>query len=83
MARRRASTSSTFSSASRRGARSIWSKINADKVAALIEAGRKQASGYAQIEAAKADGRARHIAQLVGMLSRGETIHIFKSCAKT
>jgi uncharacterized protein YdeI (YjbR/CyaY-like superfamily) len=40
-----------------RRARSIWSKINVDKVAALIEAGRMQASGYAQIEAAKADGR--------------------------
>lgn len=40
-----------------RRARSIWSKINIDKVAALIEAGRMQAPGYAQIEAAKADGR--------------------------
>jgi uncharacterized protein YdeI (YjbR/CyaY-like superfamily) len=40
-----------------RRARSIWSKINVEKVAALIEAGRMQAPGYAQIEAAKADGR--------------------------
>ena len=40
-----------------RRSRSIWSKINVDKVAALIEAGRMQAPGYAQIEAAKADGR--------------------------
>jgi len=40
-----------------RRARSLWSKINVDKVTALIEAGRMQASGYAQIEAAKADGR--------------------------
>lgn len=40
-----------------RRARSIWSKINVDKVAALIEAGRMQAPGQAQIEAAKADGR--------------------------
>ena len=40
-----------------RRARSIWSKINVDKVAALIEAGRMQPSGHAQIEAAKADGR--------------------------
>jgi uncharacterized protein YdeI (YjbR/CyaY-like superfamily) len=40
-----------------RRARSIWSQINVDKVAALIEAGRMQAPGYAQIEAAKADGR--------------------------
>jgi uncharacterized protein YdeI (YjbR/CyaY-like superfamily) len=37
--------------------RSTWSKINVDKVAALVEAGRMQAPGYAQIEAAKADGR--------------------------
>jgi uncharacterized protein YdeI (YjbR/CyaY-like superfamily) len=40
-----------------RRARSIWSKINVDKVAALIEAGRMQPPGHAQIEAAKADGR--------------------------
>lgn len=37
--------------------RSIWSKINVDKAVALIEAGRMQAPGLAQIEAAKADGR--------------------------
>ena len=120
-----------------RRARSIWSKINVDKVAALIEAGRMQAPGHAQIEAAKADGRwaqaydgartstapedllaaleaeprakaffatinaanryavlwriqtavkpetrAKRIAQLVEMLSRSETIHIFKPRAK-
>ncbi|CAM4060738.1 YdeI/OmpD-associated family protein [Roseateles saccharophilus] len=120
-----------------RRARSIWSKINVDKVAALIEAGRMQAPGHAQIEAAKADGRwaqaydsartstvpedllaaleaeprakaffatinatnryavlwriqtavkaetrAKRIAQLVEMLARGETIHIFKPKAK-
>jgi len=40
-----------------RRSRSIWSKINVDKVAALIEAGRMQAPGYSQIEAAQADGR--------------------------
>ena len=120
-----------------RRARSVWSKINVDKAAALIEAGRMQPPGYAQIEAAKADGRwaraydgartsavpedlsaaleaepkakaffatlnaanryavlwriqtavrpetrARRIAQLVEMLARGETIHIFKPRAK-
>lgn len=120
-----------------RRARSMWSKVNVDKVAALIEAGRMQAPGHAQIEAAKADGRwakaydgartsvvpedllaaldaepkakaffatinasnryavlwriqtavkaetrARRIAQLVEMLARGETIHIFKPSAK-
>ena len=40
-----------------RRARSIWSKINVDKVAALIEAGRIQPAGQAQIDAAKTDGR--------------------------
>ncbi len=40
-----------------RRARSIWSKVNVDKVAALIESGRMKAPGYAQIEAAKSDGR--------------------------
>jgi uncharacterized protein YdeI (YjbR/CyaY-like superfamily) len=40
-----------------RRARSVWSRINVDKAAALIEAGRMQAPGLAQIEAAKADGR--------------------------
>ena len=116
-----------------RRARSVWSKVNVEKVAALIEAGRMQPAGHAQIEAAKADGRwakaydsartatvpedlqaaldadplakaffatvnaanryavlwriqtavrpetrARRIAQLVAMLARGETVHIFK-----
>jgi uncharacterized protein YdeI (YjbR/CyaY-like superfamily) len=120
-----------------RRARSVWSKINVDKVAALIKAGRMQAPGHAQIKAAKADGRwaqaydsprtsavpedllaaleaepkakaffatinasnryavlwriqtavkpetrARRIAQLVEMLARGETVHIFKPRAK-
>ncbi len=120
-----------------RRSRSIWSKINVDKVAALIAAGRMQAPGYKQIEDAKADGRwaraydgartsevpedllaaleaepkakaffatinatnryavlwrvqtavkaetrARRIAQLVEMLARGETIHIFKPRTK-
>lgn len=120
-----------------RRARSVWSKINVEKVQGLIEAGRMQAPGQAQIEAAKADGRwaraydgartstvpedlqaaleaepaaktffatinasnryailwriqtavraetrARRIAQLVGMLARGETIHLFKPSAR-
>lgn len=37
--------------------RSVWSKTNVAKVAALIEAGRMQPAGQAQIDAAKADGR--------------------------
>lgn len=40
-----------------RRARSVWSKINVDKVEALIEAGRMQPPGLAQVEAARADGR--------------------------
>ena len=40
-----------------RRARSIWSKINVDKVAALVEAGRMQPAGQAQVDAARADGR--------------------------
>lgn len=40
-----------------RRARSIWSKINVDKAEALIAAGRMQAPGLAQVDAAKADGR--------------------------
>lgn len=40
-----------------RRARSIWSKINVDKVEGLIAAGRMQPPGQAQIDAAKADGR--------------------------
>jgi uncharacterized protein YdeI (YjbR/CyaY-like superfamily) len=116
-----------------RRARSIWSKINVAKVATLVDAGRMQAPGQAQIDAARADGRwdqaydgartatmpddlqaaldanaaakaffatldagnryavlwrvqtavkpetrARRIAQLVYMLARGESIHLFK-----
>jgi uncharacterized protein YdeI (YjbR/CyaY-like superfamily) len=37
--------------------RSIWSRVNRDKVLALIEAGRMQPAGLAEIERAKADGR--------------------------
>ena len=40
-----------------RRAKSIWSQINCDKAAALIEAGRMQPTGLRQIELAKADGR--------------------------
>lgn len=116
-----------------RRARSVWSKVNVEKVAKLVAAGRMQAPGLAQVEAAKANGRwdqaydsprtavepedliaaleaepsakafyatlnasnryavlwrvqtaakpetrAKRIAQLVAMLARGETLHIFK-----
>ena len=37
--------------------RSIWSKINRDKVNALIESGDMRPAGLAEIERAKADGR--------------------------
>jgi uncharacterized protein YdeI (YjbR/CyaY-like superfamily) len=41
----------------RRGPRSIWSKINRDKALALTAAGRMQPAGLAAIEAAKMNGR--------------------------
>jgi len=37
--------------------RSRWSKVNTEKVLALIEAGRMQPAGLREIDAAKADGR--------------------------
>lgn len=40
-----------------RGRKSIWSRINVDNVARLIEAGRMTEHGLRQVEAAKADGR--------------------------
>jgi uncharacterized protein YdeI (YjbR/CyaY-like superfamily) len=40
-----------------RRARSIWSQINVDKVAALTAAGRMRPAGLREVEKAKADGR--------------------------
>ncbi len=40
-----------------RRARSIWSKVNTEKVAVLTAAGRMRPSGRAQVDRAKADGR--------------------------
>ncbi|HUP26822.1 MAG TPA: YdeI/OmpD-associated family protein, partial [Chloroflexia bacterium] len=40
-----------------RRARSVWSKVNTQKVERLIEAGRMKPAGLKQIEAAKLDGR--------------------------
>ncbi len=40
-----------------RRSKSIWSKVNCDKVTALIEAGRMQPAGLHEVERAKADGR--------------------------
>ena len=37
--------------------KSLWSKINTQKVAVLIDAGRMRAAGHAAIESAKASGR--------------------------
>jgi uncharacterized protein YdeI (YjbR/CyaY-like superfamily) len=37
--------------------RSIWSKVNREKVAALVAAGRMRPRGLAEVERAKADGR--------------------------
>src|SRR5690348_9174515 len=41
----------------RRGSKSIWSKINREKATKLIEAGQMQPSGLAAIQRAKDDGR--------------------------
>ncbi len=40
-----------------RGVRSLWSKINREKVAALIESGRMQSAGLSEVERAQKDGR--------------------------
>lgn len=40
-----------------RGRKSIWSKINVDNVARLIEEGRMTGHGLREVEAARADGR--------------------------
>ncbi|MDX8465932.1 YdeI/OmpD-associated family protein [Mesorhizobium sp. VK23B] len=40
-----------------RGKKSIWSRINIDNVARMIEQGRMTEHGLKQVEAAKADGR--------------------------
>jgi uncharacterized protein YdeI (YjbR/CyaY-like superfamily) len=41
----------------RRGPRSVWSRINRDKALALIAAGHMQPAGLAAVERARADGR--------------------------
>jgi len=41
----------------RRGRKSIWSKINVDNVARLIKSGKMTEHGMKHVEAAKADGR--------------------------
>ena len=41
----------------RRGPKSIWSKINREKAIALIEAGEMKPPGLAEVERAKKDGR--------------------------
>jgi uncharacterized protein YdeI (YjbR/CyaY-like superfamily) len=40
-----------------RGQRSRWSRVNTEKAAALIEAGRMKPAGLREVERAKADGR--------------------------
>jgi uncharacterized protein YdeI (YjbR/CyaY-like superfamily) len=40
-----------------RRAKSVWSKVNREKVLALVRAGRMRAAGEAAVEAAKSDGR--------------------------
>ncbi len=40
-----------------RGPKSLWSKINRDKIAALVAAGRMMPAGTRAVESARADGR--------------------------
>jgi uncharacterized protein YdeI (YjbR/CyaY-like superfamily) len=40
-----------------RGKKSVWSEINVANVARLTKSGKMQPAGFAQVEAAKADGR--------------------------
>jgi uncharacterized protein YdeI (YjbR/CyaY-like superfamily) len=40
-----------------RGPKSLWSKVNRDKVEALVAAGRMKPAGLAAVEQARADGR--------------------------
>ncbi len=40
-----------------RRAKSVWSKVNREKVLALVRSGRMRAGGQAAMEAAKSDGR--------------------------
>ncbi|WP_163996563.1 YdeI/OmpD-associated family protein [Pyxidicoccus caerfyrddinensis] len=40
-----------------RGAKSVWSKVNREKVQALVDAGKMKPTGLAAVELAKADGR--------------------------
>jgi uncharacterized protein YdeI (YjbR/CyaY-like superfamily) len=40
-----------------RGPKSIWSKVNRERAAALLEAGNMKPSGLAEVERAKRDGR--------------------------
>ena len=42
-----------------RGARSLWSSLNRDRVKALMRAGRMKPAGLAEVERAKRDGRWR------------------------
>jgi uncharacterized protein YdeI (YjbR/CyaY-like superfamily) len=42
-----------------RGARSLWSSLNRDRVQALMRAGRMKPAGLAEVERAKRDGRWR------------------------
>ncbi len=41
----------------RRGSKSIWSKLNRDKVELLVRAGRMKPQGLAEVERARKDGR--------------------------
>ncbi len=54
---RRRDAESSFQRMTRRGARSVWSARNVDRIGRLEAAGRMAPAGCAAVDAAKADGR--------------------------
>ena len=55
--KRRGDEASWLQKFTRRGARSVWSKINREKALGLIASGAMQPAGLAEVERARADGR--------------------------
>jgi uncharacterized protein YdeI (YjbR/CyaY-like superfamily) len=77
-----------------RTARSTWSQVNVGKAEKLITAGRMAPSGFAEIEAAKADGRwdAAYVSQrdaeppaelLAALAARPAALAAFEALSKT
>ena len=78
----------------RRTARSTWSQVNVAKAEVLIAAGRMQPAGFAEIEAARADGRwaAAYVSQrdaeppaelVVALSARPEALKVFEGLSRS